>query len=249
MPVGISICKKCGKEFKWKRNKGQNLPLWCSASCRGHKKYEKREIHICKCETCGKGFISKKTSKNWVGKFCSVSCRVAAKSWLKNRLIWKNLTDSEKLKIMKKRFESHVVKKDGCWGWKSTIHHSGYALIKLEKQIGAHVASWIIHNGQIPKEMCVCHKCDNPVCSNPDHLFLGSHKDNSQDMVKKKRHSFGEKNFFSKLHEDDVIKIKELLDNKISCAEISRRFNVTQGCVHHIKSGKTWKHITLEEKI
>jgi len=243
MPVGISKCKNCKKEFKWKRNRNQNLPSWCSSKCRGHKDYEKRIIYKCTCHVCKKEFISKKTSKFWIGKYCSTSCRIKGKSWLENRELWKNLTKCEKINKMKKNLYLHTIKNEGCWDWNGAIHHSGYTQMKIGKQIGGHVVSYMVHHGKIEKGLSVCHKCDNKRCTNPDHLFLGTYKENSQDMVKKKRHCYGEKNYFAKLLNKEVIEIKKLLTREISIAEIARIYNVSHACIYSIKSKKTWNLI------
>lgn len=77
----------------------------------------------------------------------------------------------------------------GCWHFTGYINKAGYGQIKIiNNVIHAHRASWILHNGHVPSGLLVCHKCDNPKCVNPDHLFLGTHKDNAIDMVIKGRH-------------------------------------------------------------
>lgn len=80
---------------------------------------------------------------------------------------------------------------------------SGYALIKYKRStIGAHRISWMVHNGHIPENICVLHKCDNPLCINPDHLFLGTYQDNTNDMIEKNRNNFTG----AKVHNDEVVK-------------------------------------------
>lgn len=81
---------------------------------------------------------------------------------------------------------------DGCWIWQSTIAWRGYGLYSMNrKRLAAHRASWIIHKGEIPDGLFVLHKCDVRTCVNPDHLFLGTQKDNMQDCIKKGRYSNG----------------------------------------------------------
>src|SRR6185437_10128924 len=79
----------------------------------------------------------------------------------------------------------------GCWQWTGKKDTHGYGVLLrsplLPKQTLAHRFSWEIHNGPIPDRLCVCHRCDNPLCVRPDHLFLGSIADNNKDMWMKKR--------------------------------------------------------------
>jgi HNH endonuclease len=78
---------------------------------------------------------------------------------------------------------------DSCWKWKGYKNRQGYGRIGIATSqcVNAHRVSWVIHNGQIPNGMFVCHKCDNPECTNPRHLFIGSRQDNTNDMMIKKR--------------------------------------------------------------
>ena len=86
------------------------------------------------------------------------------------------------------RFWANVQKTNGCWEWTGGKHAPGYGrLFVATKEMRAHRFSWLIHNGRIPDGLFVCHKCDNPNCVNPEHLFLGTHQDNMDDMVAKGR--------------------------------------------------------------
>lgn len=106
--------------------------------------------------------------------------------------------------------------------------------------------------GDIPKGLLVRHKCDNPLCVNPEHLELGTHKDNSEDMVKRGRSARGEKNATSKLKEVQVIEIKETLLKsevmgvKATCELLSKKFNVGLSTIFDIYYDKTWKHVKVE---
>lgn len=89
---------------------------------------------------------------------------------------------------LEERFWTKVIKADNCWKWIGSKYPNGYGYIYYNKNhIGSHRVSWEIHNGIIPDKMCVLHKCDNPNCINPKHLFLGTMSDNTKDMVSKHR--------------------------------------------------------------
>ncbi|KKN16791.1 hypothetical protein LCGC14_0972530, partial [marine sediment metagenome] len=91
---------------------------------------------------------------------------------------------TEKQKI---RFWGKVKKTNSCWMWVATLH-AGYGYVGLNgKDYSAHRISWEIHFGKIPEGMLVLHKCDNPPCVNPKHLWIGTRKQNTQDMIKKGR--------------------------------------------------------------
>lgn len=144
------------------------------------------------------------------------------------------------------RFWKYVNKKsdDECWNWVGYIHYTGYGVIQInKKQIRAHRFSWVLHNGTIPNETpCVLHRCDNSKCVNLGHLFLGTRRDNTHDMVAKNRQAKGEDINNSKLTSDKVKKIRSLKD-KFSQKEIAKMFDVTQKTISCIHTNKQWKHV------
>jgi hypothetical protein len=102
---------------------------------------------------------------------------------------------------LEKRYEKYVVKTDNdtCWGWAAAKTAAGYGVLMdkcraegRKNIVYMHRLSWTINFGEIPEGMCVCHRCDNPQCTNPDHLFLGTHAENMKDMLDKGRHVSGQ---------------------------------------------------------
>lgn len=145
------------------------------------------------------------------------------------------------------RFWKYVDKKSDneCWNWLGVCNNKGYGKIKInQKDISAHRFSWELHFGKIPKDLYICHHCDNPPCVNPNHLFLGTSKDNIDDMKNKNRQAKGENNGNSKLTSKQVEEIKRLYyEGKITQIEIAKIFNVAHTTILNINRNKTWKHI------
>ena len=104
----------------------------------------------------------------------------------------------------------------------------------------------MIHKGEITEGMEVCHTCDNPSCVRPSHLFLGSSKDNSQDMKSKDRHLKGSRNGNSKLNDSKVREIHKMNKQGLSQMKIAKAFGVGQATVWKILKGERWGHIFKE---
>jgi hypothetical protein len=147
----------------------------------------------------------------------------------------------------KQRLEKHTKKTNKCWFWTGALNAWGYGIINIKKKITlAHRAMWSLFKGEIPKNSLVCHSCDNPSCVNPDHLWLGSNKDNMDDMYSKKRSNQpqGEKHPLSKLTNEDVLKIRSLHKPRIYTAkQLAKEFNVKETAINCIIYNKTWKHL------
>ena len=152
--------------------------------------------------------------------------------------------------LIEDRFWEKVDKKgeNECWEWGAYIHHSGYGHIQIGRNsYRAHRISWELNVGEIPEGMCVLHTCDNRICVNPNHLFLGTYKDNAVDRDKKKRgvipDNSGENHGMSKLKEEDIFKIRYFYRRGKSPTEIAKWFPVDRRTVSKIVNRKAWTHI------
>lgn len=143
-------------------------------------------------------------------------------------------------------------KKNGCWEFQGSIRR-GYGQFKIEnKNFATHRASYEIFKGKIPKGKFVCHTCDNKICVNPDHLFLGTPLDNMLDKTKKGRgyRPTGEKHHKAKLTERDVLKIRKMYKFfKTPHRRIAEYFKVSRNNVTNIINKKFWKHVGDEMSV
>jgi hypothetical protein len=131
----------------------------------------------------------------------------------------------------------------GCWLWLGAEQGSnGYGRIKAEGRTWtAHRYSWAIHRGPIPDGMLVLHRCDNSACVNPNHLFLGTTQDNSDDKLAKCRHPFGSRHGQSKLTEMEVVAIRA--DSRARRV-IADDYGVTEAAIYNIQLRKSWRHVS-----
>lgn len=154
---------------------------------------------------------------------------------------------------LKARFESKIEKTPTCWNWKGgKITGKGkypYGKIMIRnvdtwKLTAAHRVSYMLYVGS-PDGFLVCHKCDNPSCVNPAHLFLGTPKDNMKDRDLKGRANppCGERQWLHKLTSKKVSKIRQNHSSGTTQAVLAKKYGVTPSTISRICSGKYWKHI------
>lgn len=171
------------------------------------------------------------------------SCGCLHIEWAKKHGSKLNLITDEKQYILD-RIE--INKETGCWEWTGTCFFSGYARAGLYSRKGkkysqhANRMSYVVFKGDIPENMYVCHSCDNPKCVNPDHLFLGTPKDNAIDMKNKRRSLSGEKHPNSKLTEHDALEIRK---SKRSKEFLSEKYGVSVYTIRDVLIRRTWNHI------
>jgi len=144
------------------------------------------------------------------------------------------------------RYWAKVKKSDGCWIWTAGRSPEGYGVIEAGRRgigkIRAHRASWIIHNGAVPL-LHVLHRCDNPPCVNPAHLFLGTDAENHADSAIKRRHSHGTKHGSAKLSEAQVAQVRCRLSAGESQRSLAREFACSQATISAINRRETWRFL------
>jgi hypothetical protein len=144
----------------------------------------------------------------------------------------------------KQRFFDKVEKTATCWNWNGSTINGKYGhmfIPSINKNALAHRISWVIANGEIPEGegfhgTCVLHKCDNPKCVNPDHLFIGTHKDNMADRQYKGRHPN------AKLNVETAREVKSLLKKGVDMKDIAIKMGVHKATISDIFIGRAWKH-------
>jgi hypothetical protein len=139
-----------------------------------------------------------------------------------------------------------------CWVWtggKTSNTKEGYGQTSTKgRNELAHRKSWELHFGVIPAGLCVCHKCDNRICVNPDHLFLGTNKDNMEDCVAKGRFVVNSKVGVdcssAKLTEEQVLEIRKLYaTGQYGYRGLAEQFGVDFGLIGRIIRREFWTHI------
>lgn len=137
-----------------------------------------------------------------------------------------------------------------CWEWRGYVHPVGYGQLSLDatgKKTNTNRAAYIVTHGDIPDGLWVLHRCDNRLCCNPDHLWLGTPKDNTQDMIAKgrRRKAFqvvrGEDVRNAKITEDIVRAIRA--EPPMTFKALGEKYGLSTATVHSVKLRRTWAHV------
>jgi hypothetical protein len=179
----------------------------------------------CVCVYCGTSFTLPRCRLSiGMGKTCK-ACR--------------SVTDSE-------RFWRRVDRSGACWLWLGSRHRQGHGYASLNGRVQyAHRVSWQLTHGPIPEGHVVCHKCDNPPCVNPDHLFVGTQGDNVRDARAKGRMTT-ETMRSAKLSTENVLTVRDMLASGTTQSAVAAAMGVTRSCIGLIAQGRRWTRTRRE---
>ena len=152
--------------------------------------------------------------------------------------------------VQSKLADAIIDEETGCWEYQGQIKTNGYGYFTIyvswmriqKRKFAAHRVAYAFFNGVDPKDKFVCHSCDNPKCINPDHLWLGTHQHNMNDMVEKGRQALqnGFNNGACKITKENLVEIVRMLKKGYSNKAIADKFSVTHSSISSIRRGKSW---------
>lgn len=182
----------------------------------------------CKIEQCDKP-----------GEYIRGMCPMHYQRWrLRGDPLWEPVRPT-----IEERFWAKVDKSGDCWVWTGGGDRESYGVFKSTRMTKAHRYSWELHFGPIQNGLWVLHRCDNPPCVRPDHLFLGTHEENMADMRAKGRSQRGERCHAAKLTEPEAKEVILAVTRGERSEDIARRFGVSRSTVSMVATGKTWTYL------
>lgn len=201
------------------------------------------------CRQCGNAFTRKPSYVRANGKnlHCSRGCAYASRVVLPSVRLWRYVDKSGPV-------PAHCPELGSCWLWTGTKDSYGYGYFQVAPRTPrkASRVSWELANGPIEGGLWVLHKCDNPPCVRPDHLFLGTAQDNTDDMIRKGRRRSGgplvplrgRKNGMARLTSEQVLEIRSLYAERAATQEaLAARYGIDQTTVSSVVRRKNWRHI------
>lgn len=222
MPTGKTPIKPLEEDFWKKITKGDGCWEWNSTISRGYGVFSVGR----------KAFLAHRVV--WELTFGPIPSGIQVNHKCGNRACVR--PEHLLLGTVENRFWAKVRKGNGCWEWSGGRDRRNYGHLEVNRRnILAHRFSWTLHFGPIPKGMLVCHSCDNPGCVRPDHLFLGTKKDNAQDAKRKGRKPKGENHPSAKLTNEQV---EEIRRSPLSSNKLGRIYKVSSGWIRSIKRGE-----------
>ncbi len=234
------ICRFCESPFERIPSRAAEA-TYCSQACKSAIRGPQQKT----CEQCGKLFLVDQCRiDKGEGRFCGSRCfgdSMIGVSPCKNspeERFWSRVNKDGPIR-------SHCPEIGPCWLWTGPTDRKGYGRTHLGERSnqGAHQTAWIFTRGAITNGLWVLHRCDNPPCVNPNHLFLGTSNDNVQDAVEKGRNVKGSRHPLAKIEEADVISIRQLGAAGMSHRQIGLKYGISPSAAGFIIKRKRWKHV------
>lgn len=229
-------CQQCGNTFSvFPSVIASGGGMFCSITCRGiAKRGERTERVERSCKACGKVIRARPAEcKDGLFSYCSQTCYQASRSMNFDERFWGRIDRS--------------AGPNSCWMWTAGKFTEGYGAIHFRNSLWkASRVAWILVNGEIPEGMWVIHRCDNPPCCNPAHLFLGTAADNTHDMVAKDRvcRTSGEARWSAKVTEEIVRDMRRrYIPRVVTLQQLADEYGVSFQLVSLIVNRKIWTHV------
>ena len=161
------------------------------------------------------------------------------------------VTEDFKCSVELKVLANIKINLKNCWEFTKGRNAGGYGVVRIhDKSMLTHRASYLYHYNSIPTGLHVLHKCDNPCCCNPEHLFIGTDRDNMEDKVRKGRQSrqgmLGKEHPMAILEDKNVITI---FTSSLNTLELASIYNVSPSTISAIRNKSCWKHVTKDLKL
>lgn len=147
------------------------------------------------------------------------------------------------------RFWRKVEKSDGCWLWRGARNQSGYGHLKVAGEWWiAHRRAWVLAGHELPADRDLCHRCDNPACVRPNHMFVGTRADNMRDAKAKGRTASGERHGRSRLSAEVVRELRRVRNaDGLTYKALGARFGISPQHAHYIVTQRYWNISAADE--